>query len=76
MPGGGLEDLPDTLSSLGTTLDVALSTNLLCDGHTISPRDRSLVHPRQILNHLAVVSEILLACNENDGKSLAEVKDF
>lgn len=76
MPGSGLEDLPDTLSSLGTTLYVTLGTNLLCDGHTISPRDGSLVHPRQILNHLAVVSEILFARNENDGESLTEVEDL
>ena len=76
MPGSGLEDLPDTLSGLGTTLDVTLGTNLLCDSHTVGPRDWSLVHPRQILNHLAVISEILLASNEDDWESLTEVQDL
>lgn len=76
MPGSGLEDLPDTFTGLGTTLDVALSTNLLCNSHTISPRNGSLVHPRQILDCLAVVSEILLARDEDDRQALTEVENF
>lgn len=76
MPGCLLEDLPDSLSGLGTTLDVALSPDLLSDGETISPGDNSLIHPLQILHRLGVFSEILFARNENDGKAVAEVKDF
>jgi hypothetical protein len=67
MPGSLLEDLPDSLSGLGTTLDIALSTNLLCDSQTISPGNDSLVHPLEVLHRLGVFSEILLASNENDG---------
>ena len=76
MPGSGLEDLPDSLASLGTALDVALCANLLRDSETVGPRDRSLVHPRQILDRLAVISEILLARDENDGQALAKVQHF
>jgi hypothetical protein len=67
MPGSLLEDLPDSLSSLGTTLDVTLSTNLLGNSQTISPRDDTLVHPLQILHRLGVFSKILLARNEDNG---------
>lgn len=67
MPGSLLEDLPDSLSSLGTALDVTLCANLLRDGKTIGPGNDSLVHPLQILHRLGVFSEILLARNENDG---------
>jgi hypothetical protein len=76
MPGRLLEHLPNSLSGLGTALDVTLSTNLLRDSKTIGPGYHSLVHPLQILHRLGVFSEILLARNENDGEAVTEVKDF
>jgi hypothetical protein len=76
MPGSGLEDLPNSLTSLGTALDIALGTNLLRHCQTLRTLDRSLVHPLQILFGLAIVSEILLARDKDNGETLAEVEYF
>jgi hypothetical protein len=76
MPSGSLEHLPHSLSSLGTTLDVALRSDLLSDCQTLGTLYRSLVHSSQVLLCLRVFSQILLARDENDGETLAKVKDL
>lgn len=76
MPGSSLEHFPNTLTSLGTALDVALRSNLLGDGHTLGPGNRPLVHPGKILDSLAIVAEILLARHKDDWETLTEVKDL
>lgn len=74
--GGGLEHLADTLASLGRALDVAGGTNLLRNSVALSARDGALVHAGEIGVGLGVITEILLAGNEKDGETLAEVEDL
>lgn len=76
MPGCSLEHLPNTLTSLGTALNVALCSNLLGDGHTLGPGNRPLIHPGKVLDSLGIVTEILFACHKDDGETLTKVKDF
>jgi hypothetical protein len=73
---GGLEHLPDALARLGTALDVALGANLLRNGETLGPADRSLVHPREVLDRLGVVAQVLFAGDEDDRQSLTKVEDL
>jgi len=76
MPRSRLENLSDSLSRLGTALDVTLCANLLRHRKTFRPRHGSLSHPTEGLLRLWVVSEILLARDENNRETLAEVEDF
>lgn len=76
MPGCCLEHLPNSLTGLGTALNVALGTDLLSYSQTLSALNWALVHPFQILFGLAVLAEILLARDEDDGKTLTEVEDL
>jgi len=66
MPRSRLENLSDSLSRLGTALDVTLCANLLRHRKTFRPRHGSLSHPTEVLLRLWVVSEILLARDENN----------
>lgn len=95
-PGGGLEDLTDTIVGSCGALEVLVGTDLLGDvlalGRRLAPASIAVTLGRavpyllladgglrglgELLNHLSVVAEIDLASNENDGETLAEVKDF
>jgi hypothetical protein len=75
-PGGVLKDLADTLVGLGGALEVLVGLDLLTDLLALLGRDRLLARLPQLLNSLLVVSEILLAANENDGQALAEVQNL
>jgi len=70
---GVLEDLTDTLTSLGAALEVVTSTNFLSNGHTLFWGNGSLVSFPELVNGLGITSEILLAADEDDGQALAEV---
>jgi hypothetical protein len=75
-PGGGLEDLTDTIVGSCGALEVLVGTDLLGDVLALLLADGGLRGLGELLNHLSVVAEIDLASNENDGETLAEVKDF
>ena len=71
-----LKHLADTLSSLGGALEVSDGANLLGNGHTLFGRDRTLAGLSELLDNLGVMSQILLATDEDDGQVLAEVEHF
>jgi nanoRNase/pAp phosphatase (c-di-AMP/oligoRNAs hydrolase) len=48
----------------------------LRDGKTLGPADGSLVHPREVLDRLGVVAQVLFAGDEDDRQSLAKVEDL
>lgn len=73
---GVLENLVDTLVGFGRAFEVLVSTNLLADLLTLFGADGLLARLSQLVCDLLVVTEILLAANENNRKALAEVKDL
>jgi len=73
---GILEDLTNTLTRLGGALKVVLGPNLLCHGHTLFGGDRSLARLSEFLDYTGITSEILLASNENNGKTSTEMHDL
>lgn len=74
--GSVLKYLMDTFASPGRALEVLVGANLLSDLLTLLGRDRLLARLTKLLDGLRVVSEILLATNKNDRKTLAEVKNL
>jgi len=74
--GRVLEHLPNTLASSGGALEILLSTNLLCDGHTLLRGHRPLVRLPQFIDHPRVASEILLAGDQDYRKAGAEVHNL
>ena len=74
--GGRLEDLADAGSVLGRALDVGGGSDLLGNGLALLPGDGALVHAGEVLDGLRVVTQVLLARDEDDGKSRAEVLDL
>jgi hypothetical protein len=71
-----LEDLANTLVGLGRALEVLVGLDLLADLLTLLRRDGLLASLPQLLDGLLVVSEILLASDEDDRQALAEVKNL
>jgi hypothetical protein len=71
-----LEDLTHTVTALGRTLKVLVGTNLLANLLTLLGRNGLLARLTELLLNLGVVSQILLATDEDDGETLAEVKNF
>jgi hypothetical protein len=53
-----------------------LGADLLRDSKTLGPADGSLVHPREVLDRLGVVAQVLFAGDEDDRQSLAKVEDL
>lgn len=76
LASSGLEHLPDTGASLGRALDISPSTDLLSDTPALLGSHGLLVHAPEVLDGLGVVTEIGLACNEDDREAMAEVVDF
>lgn len=74
--GGVLKDLADTLAGSGRALKVLVSANLLADLLTLLRQNRLLAGLAKLLDDLGFVAQILLAADENDGKTLAEVQDL
>ena len=69
-----LKHLPDTLTRLGRALEVPDRTNLLCYSHTLLGANGALTSLSQLVDNLGVVTQVLLASNEDDGQVLAKVK--
>jgi len=74
--GSVLENLTDTLIGLGRALEVLVGTDLLANLLTLLWGNWLLGSLVELLNGLLVVTEILLASNEDDWKTLTEVKDL
>jgi hypothetical protein len=74
--GSVLKHLANTLVGLGRALEVLVGADLLTDLLTLFGRHGLLAGLAKLLDRLLVVSQILLAANENDGETLAEVKDL
>jgi hypothetical protein len=72
--GGMFEDLTDALVRLGGALEVFDSTNLLAHILGLLRSDWLLRSLMQFFNCLLIVAEILLAADEDDGETLAEVQ--
>lgn len=73
---GVLEHLADTLVGLGRALKVLVGTDLLANVLTLLRRDGLLARLAQLLDGLGVVAEILLAANQDDGQTLAEMQNL
>jgi hypothetical protein len=73
---GMLENLTDTLVGLGGALKVLVGADLLANLLTLLGRNRLLASLPQLLNSLLVVTQILLASNEDDRQTLAEVQNL
>lgn len=71
-----LKDFPHTFAGLGTAFEVAHSTNLGSNSHTLLWSDRSLARLAQLVNDAGIVAQVLLATNENDRQVLAKVQHF
>jgi len=71
-----LENLPNTLASSGRALEVLLSANLLCHGHTLLRSHWPLVRLPQFVDHPRVASEILLAGDQDYRKAGAEMHNL
>jgi len=74
--GGVLEDFADTIVALGRALEVLVGHDLLTDLLTLLGGDGLLAGLAELLNGLLVVSQILLAADEDDGQALAEVQNL
>jgi hypothetical protein len=74
--GGVLEDLTNALVRLGGALKVLVGADLLANLLTLLGRNRLLASLPQLLNSLLVVTQILLASNEDDRQTLAEVQNL
>jgi len=66
---GMLKHLTNTLIGLCRTLEVLVSTNLLADFLTLLGGNRLLAGLVKLLDRLLIVSQILLATNEDDRKT-------
>jgi len=71
-----LENFTDTLVGLGGTLKILVGPNLLSDFLALLWANRLLACFVEFLNGLLVETEILLAANEDDRETLAEMEDF
>lgn len=72
--GSVLKHLTNALASLGGALEITDSTNLLRNSHTLLGGNGALTGLAKLLDNLGVVTQILLASNQDDGKVLAEVE--
>jgi len=71
-----LEHLADTLIRLGRALKVFVGINLLADFITLLRGNWLLGGLVKLFDGLLIVTKILLASNEDDGETLAEMKDL
>lgn len=74
--GGVLKHLANAFTRLGRALEVPHCTNLLCDRHTLLGTNRSLRSLAELIDNLGIVTQVLLAPNQDDGQVLAKVKYF
>jgi hypothetical protein len=74
--GSSLKDLTNTLSSLGRALKVIPGFDMTSNLSTTFRGDGSLVDPPQLLDGALIVSQILLAGNQQDGETATEVLDL
>jgi len=71
-----LEHFAHALVCFGRALQVPLGADNLLDGITLSLGDRFLRCFGELLNSLLVMTKILLASNQDDGQSVAEMKNL
>jgi len=74
--GGVFEHFAHAFVRLGRALEVFLRPDDLPYGFTLGFRNRLLRSFLELLNCLRIVSQILLAPDENNGKTIAEVKNL
>jgi hypothetical protein len=74
--GGSLEDLANTLVGSRRALEVLVGTDLLANFLTLLGGNGLLRGLGELLDCLGVMTEILLASDEDDRETLAEVKNF
>jgi len=74
--GSTLKDLTNTLASLGRALKVIPSLDMTSNLSTTFRGDGGLVDPPQFLDGALIVSQVLLAGNQENGETTAEVLDL
>jgi len=73
---GILEDFTNTFARLGGALKIVPRANLLSYCHTLIRSNGSLLRFPQLLDRLTIAPKILLATNEDDRETGAEMHDF
>lgn len=74
--GGRLEDLADAIVGSSRALEVLVRSDLLANFLALLGSNRLLGGLLEFLDGLGVVAKVLLAANQDDGKTLAEVKNL
>jgi len=74
--GSVLEHLADTLARLGGALEVLLGADPLCDLCTLFWGNRPLGGPAKLFDYTRIATKVLLATDEDDRKTGAEMHDL
>jgi len=73
---GTFKNLTDTLASLGRALEVVSGLDMASNLSSSLGAHGSLIAPPELLNRTLVVSQVLLASNQQDGETSAEMLDL